>query len=69
MVTKNPAEILGLKGFGELKEGFISDITIFDIVKGEKELVDSNGNKKIALEYFKPLAVILKGEYIEIDKE
>lgn len=69
MVTKNPAEILGLKGFGELKEGFVSDITIFDIVKGEKELVDSNGNKKIALEYFKPLAVILKGEYIEIDKE
>lgn len=66
MVTKNPAEILNLKEFGKIEEGFIGDITIFDIVKDEKELIDSNGNSIIAREYFKPLAVVLKGEYIEI---
>ncbi len=32
-MTKKPAEVLGLKNRGQLKEGYFADITIFDIDK------------------------------------
>lgn len=63
-VTKNPATILGLTHIGEIKEGKQADFTIFKMVKGKKEVIDSVGQKEIISEYIQPLSVILKGEYI-----
>ena len=65
-VTNIPAKALNLKGLGELKEGYMGDLTIFDIVEnGNLELRDSV-NKVITMKkYIKTKYVFIKDELIE----
>lgn len=65
-VTKNPAEIFQLKNTGEIKVGNLADFTIFEIVKKETSLVDSNKEEVIFDREIVPKSVIIDGEYIEI---
>lgn len=65
-VTRIPAKILGITSVGELKAGYKGDLTIFDIVTGEKELIDSNNEKVIIDKFIKPVGVLLNEEYIEL---
>ncbi|EUJ42780.1 amidohydrolase/deacetylase family metallohydrolase [Listeria riparia] len=65
MVTEHPAESFRLKNKGKLEVGYDADITIFDIVEGTKELVDSNGNKEITKKLIIPSYTIVGGEIYE----
>ncbi|MGL5150885.1 MAG: amidohydrolase/deacetylase family metallohydrolase [Clostridium sp.] len=66
MVTENPSRILNKDSLGKLEVGAKSDLTIFEVVKENKELIDSNNNIKIAKDLINPLGVILNGKYIEV---
>lgn len=65
MVTEHAADNFHLKNKGRLEVGYDADITIFDIVKGTKELVDSNGNKEVTRELIIPTCTIVGGEIYE----
>lgn len=66
-VTTAPAQAFKLKGLGELKEGAIGDLTIFDIVEdGNLELVDSVKKVITLKKYIKTKYVFIKDELIEI---
>lgn len=65
-VTNVPAEVLKLKGLGELKEGYMGDLTIFDIVEnGKLELKDSVNKVITAEKYIKTKYVFIKDELIK----
>ena len=68
LVTINPAKAINLTKKGRLEKDMDADITIFTIADEEIELVDSlgtvvKGDKKVI-----PLAVVLKGEYIDLEE-
>ena len=66
-VTNIPAEIFKLKKLGELKEGYIGDLTIFDIVEnGSLELIDSVKKVINVKKYIKTEYVFIKDELIKI---
>ncbi|MCF0170887.1 amidohydrolase/deacetylase family metallohydrolase [Fusobacterium varium] len=65
-VTYKPARAFKIKGLGELKEGYMGDLTIFDIVEnGKLELEDSVGKVVIAKKYIKTKYVFIKNELIK----
>lgn len=65
-VTNIPAEALNLKGIGELKVGYMGDLTIFDIVEnGKLELKDSVNKVVTAEKYIKTKFVFIKDELIK----
>lgn len=66
-VTAAPADAFYLKGKGQLKEAYDADLTIFDIVDGEKDLIDSSGNHRTAKELIKPLKTIIGGVLHDIN--
>lgn len=66
-VTFIPANAFKLKGFGEIKEGAIGDLTIFDIIEnGNLELIDSVKKVINVKTYIKTKYVFIKDELIEI---
>lgn len=66
-VTTNPAKIFKLKKLGELKEGYMGDLTIFNIIKNRNlELIDSEKKKIIATKYMKTKYIFIKDELISI---
>ncbi len=67
-VTKNAADAISLKNKGLIKEGYDADLTIFDVVNEEKELQDSLNKSVITSTSIKPRAVVVNGEYLNIDK-
>ncbi len=67
-VTKNAADAISLKNKGLIKEGYDADLTIFDMVNEEKELQDSLNKSVITSTSIKPRAVVVNGEYLNIDK-
>lgn len=65
-VTYEPARAFKLKGLGELKEGYMGDLTIFDIVEnGKLELKDSVNKVIITEKYIKTKYVFIKDELIK----
>lgn len=66
-VTSAPAKQFRLQTKGELKEGFDGDITIFDIVDGEKELIDSNGQTRVTHILIEPTVAIVGGIVYECE--
>lgn len=65
-VTYEPARAFKLKGLGELKEGYMGDLTIFDIVEnGKLELKDSVNKVITAEKYIKTKYVFIKDELIK----
>ena len=66
-VTFAPAKAFKLKGLGELKEGAIGDLTIFDIVEdGNLELEDSVKKIITLKKYIKTKYIFIKDELMEI---
>ena len=60
--TTTPASHLGLSDqIGSLREGFIADIAVFKICKGEFEFEDSMKKKMIGDQRLEPVAVIRRG--------
>lgn len=62
MVTINPARAFHLATKGELKPDFDADMTIFNVVAGEKGLTDSNGGTRKTNELIQPIYTIVNGE-------
>ncbi|MGX7126772.1 amidohydrolase/deacetylase family metallohydrolase [Enterococcus viikkiensis] len=60
-VTAAPAKAFHLTKKGEIKVGYDADITIFDLVEGEKILTDSNGVTRIGKELIQPVKTIIGG--------
>lgn len=69
MVTSYPAKTFHLECKGKLEVGYDADITIFDIHKKEKTLVDSNGNTRIAEQVVSPLYTIIGGKDYRLEVE
>ncbi|WP_163654703.1 amidohydrolase/deacetylase family metallohydrolase [Listeria sp. PSOL-1] len=66
MVTEHPADNFKLAKKGQLRVGYDADITIFDVKNGNKELVDSNGNKENTSELIVPIKTIVGGVLYDI---
>ncbi|MDU1909669.1 amidohydrolase/deacetylase family metallohydrolase [Fusobacterium sp.] len=65
-VTYEPAKAFKLKKLGELKVGYMGDLTIFDIVEnGRLELKDSVNKVVTAKKYIKTKYVFIKDELIK----
>lgn len=60
-VTAVPAKNFNLAKKGRLEAGYDADLTIFDLVDGEKTLTDSNGFKRVAKELIQPRQTIIGG--------
>lgn len=65
-ITSSPASNFHLESKGHLEKGYDADITIFDIEKGEKDLVDSDGQHRKTTEIIKPRKTIIGGTIYEI---
>lgn len=65
-VTSSPAKAINLKNKGKLEEGMDADVTIFQVLNKDIELMDSTGKVVNASKIIEPLAVVLNGEYIDI---
>jgi dihydroorotase len=61
-VTVAPAKNFHLTTKGQLKETFDADLTIFELLEEDKELVDSNGFTRITPVQIKPVHTIIGGE-------
>lgn len=60
--TAAPARIFGLdEGRGTLAVGAVADLTVFDMVEGTVEFVDSGGKRRSASRRLVPHAVLLAG--------
>ncbi len=60
-VTIQPAKNFHLKNKGHLAVGYDADLTIFRIGHRSKELIDSNGNQKVATTQICPLYTVIEG--------
>lgn len=61
--TSVPARLLGLSDrLGSLKEGYLSDITVFKITEGDFEFEDSMSVRVPGRERLEPVAVIRSGK-------
>lgn len=67
LVTKQPAKILGLNNVGELKVNQQADLTFFKFAPLSHALVDSHGEQVELDEGFKPVGVMVKGKYYDIE--
>ncbi len=65
-VTEVPAKNFHLTAKGLIKEGFDADFTIFEFAEEEKELIDSNGNKRTINQQIKPVTTIIGGKIYDI---
>lgn len=64
-VTATPAQAFHLAHKGFLMEGYDADITIFDIIPGEKSLIDSVGERRNTKEIVQPVKTIIGGKLYE----
>lgn len=69
MITENPAEIFKLKNKGKIEIGYDADFTIFSIENKEKELLDSNCNKRFVNKIINPKTTIVGGDVYKINQE
>jgi dihydroorotase len=60
-ITKVPADLFSLTEKGALEVGKDADITVFDIEKDKKELIDSTGNTRQTTEVIRPFKTIIGG--------
>lgn len=60
-VTAKPAEFFRLTKKGHVAKGFDGDLTIFNIVKQDKILTDSNGNQRVSHTRIIPQKAIVGG--------
>lgn len=60
-VTTAPAENFHLTTKGRIEAGFDADITVFELVEEDKELIDSNGFKRTTKQQIKPIKTIIGG--------
>lgn len=63
-VTEKAADLLALPAKGYLKPGFDADITLFELKEERTELTDADGEKRIGIQRFIPVAAIIKGKHI-----
>lgn len=66
-VTANTADFYGLSNKGKLIAGFDADITVFDIIKSDKILVDSVDNKRNIDFKIIPKFCVVGGEVYDVD--
>lgn len=62
-VTVLPREILGMPPITMIP-GDVADLTVFRLVKKQRELVDSEGYKVVCSQYFEPAAAIKEGRRV-----
>jgi len=62
-VTVNAAQWLGRPELGELKVGGAADLTLFDVMRGSKTLVDSEGETRTADTYIQAKGAVIDGSY------
>lgn len=67
MITVVPAKNFGLKTKGKIEIGRDADLTIFQINKDNKTLIDSNGNERETNKVVKPQGVVIKGNVYNIE--
>lgn len=60
-VTRAPAKAFHLKEKGQLAVGYDADITVFELVDGEKLLTDSNGQTRKTQVQIQPVKTIIGG--------
>lgn len=66
MITSNPAKSYHLEAKGRLQKNYDADITIFSVSAGQKELIDSNGNKRISKQIVQPKYTIINGKVYQL---
>ncbi|MBD2868554.1 amidohydrolase/deacetylase family metallohydrolase [Paenibacillus arenilitoris] len=62
-VTVKAARWLGRPELGELKVGGAADLTLFDVVRGSKTLIDSEGETRTADTYIQAKGAVIDGSY------
>ncbi|MFS0945519.1 amidohydrolase/deacetylase family metallohydrolase [Enterococcus casseliflavus] len=66
-VTSAPAKQFHLQNKGEIALGYDADFTIFRFEAGEKELTDSNGNRRITTQQIVPQKAVIGGELFDTE--
>jgi len=66
-VTENPAQMIQQEKLGTIKKGAVADLTFFTIENDPADLEDSYGESLHVEKQIKPYAVMLGGEYYELD--
>lgn len=60
-ITVAPAKNFNLNNKGKIAVDYDADLTIFEIIPADKELIDSNGFTRMAIEQIKPHQTIIGG--------
>jgi dihydroorotase len=62
--TAAPAKVIGREELGTLKIGTVGDVAVFELLEGEFELRDAEGNTVIANQRLMPVLTIKGGKVI-----
>ncbi|MCM3630799.1 amidohydrolase/deacetylase family metallohydrolase [Paenibacillus glycanilyticus] len=63
-VTKRPAEWLGRPELGRVKAGEQANLTLFEVAERPLELIDSEGEKRMAMQTIQARGVYTNGQYL-----
>jgi len=63
MVTSRAAARIGRPELGSITVGAPADLTLFEVVSGKKQLVDSEGQVRVATEFINVQGVVAGGTY------
>ncbi len=68
MVTKNPAELIGMSDeIGSLEKGRVADISIIRIDEGKFKLMDNTGEEVVSDRLVRPVLCLKDGERFDVD--
>lgn len=63
MVTSRAAVRIGRPELGSITVGAPADLTLFEVVSGKKQLIDSEGQERVATEFINVQGVVAGGTY------
>lgn len=65
-VTEKPAQIINKPDLAKFKEGVTANLTLFDIIDSQENLIDSHGDKVTTTKVIKERGVVTNGKFFEL---
>ena len=65
-VTENPAQIINKPDLAKFKEGMTANLTLFDVIDSQQNIIDSHGHEITITKVIKERGVVTNGKFIEL---
>ena len=65
-VTQKPAAIINKPDLAKLNEGMTANLTLFDVIDSQQNIIDSHGHESTITKVIKERGVVTNGKFIEL---